>query len=209
MEELRMRITLIIALFAPPLMTITIALKSRSRLCVIFKALTTVCISLMALLNAEGSEWFIFVGSIFSLAGDIFLEFERRFLHGMFAFFLTHVFYSISFVKLSNLPSGWVFAVIYSIALLQYFFLKKNLGRFKLPVLLYSLAIAMMLSLSFAAIRGEDYSRVLLPIGATLFAFSDSYITWDKFVKKLPLRNFLVLFTYFTGQLLIALSIVI
>ncbi len=204
-----MRIALIIALFVPPLMMITIALKSRSKSCVVFKALTTACISLIVLLNAEGFEWFIFVGLIFSLAGDIFLEFERRFLYGMFAFFLTHVFYSIGFVKLFNLPSSWTFVIIYSIVLVQYFFLKKHLERFKLPVLLYSLAIATMLSLSFAAMRGENYSEVLLPIGATLFAFSDSYIAWDKFVKELPLRNFLVLSTYFAGQLLIALSIVI
>lgn len=204
-----MRIALIIALFTLPLMTITIALKSRSKPCVVFKALTTACIILIALLNAEGFEWFIFVGLIFSLVGDILLEFERHFLYGMLAFFLTHVFYSIGFVKLFNLPNGWVFVVIYSIVLLQYFFLMVHLGRFKLPVLLYSLAIATMLSLSFAAVRGEDYSKVLPPIGATLFAFSDSYIAWDKFVKKLPLRNFLVLFTYFAGQLFIAFSILI
>jgi len=80
----------------------------------------------------------------------------------------------------------------------------------KAPVLLYTVMIATMLSLSFAVLRHEMYyARTLIPIGATLFAFSDSYLAWDKFVKKLPLRNFMVLSTYFFGQLFIALSTVV
>lgn len=205
----KFKVTLMLAFSTFLLMVVTIVLKNRSKNCVFFKALTTICIISIALLNYSGSEWFILAGLIFSLVGDIFLEFERHFLHGMLAFFITHVLYSVGFVKLFGIPNWWTFAGIYSIVLFQYFFLKANLGRFKLTVLFYSLAIATMFSLSFGAMGSEIYPlRILLPIGAALFVLSDSCIAWDKFVKRLPLRNFLVLFTYFIGQLFIVLSIV-
>ncbi|MEN3008740.1 lysoplasmalogenase [Pseudothermotoga sp.] len=205
----KFKIILMLAFSTFLLMVVTIALKNRSKNCVFFKALTTICIIFIALLNSSGSEWFILAGLIFSLAGDIFLEFERHFLHGMLAFFITHVLYSAGFVKLFGIPNWWTFAGVYSIVLFQYFFLKAHLGRFKLTVLLYSLAIATMFSLSFGAMESDIYPlRTLLPIGAALFVLSDSCIAWDKFVRRLPLRNFLVLFTYFTGQLFIVLSIV-
>ncbi|MBC7116014.1 MAG: lysoplasmalogenase [Pseudothermotoga sp.] len=191
-------------------MVITILLKTRSRSCVVFKGLTTAFIATVAMLNSQGIEWLIFAGLAFSLIGDVFLEFDRLFLQGMLAFFTTHLLYSIAFVKLFGVSPWWIFVLVYTVVLLQYIPLRKYLGPMKIAVLLYTLMIATMLALSFAVLRHEIYyARTLIPAGAVLFAFSDSYLAWDRFVRKLPMRNFLVLFTYFLGQLFIALSTVI
>ncbi len=209
-KNVKLKLTLWLFFASLGSMLTTILLKNRSRVCVVFKGLTTVLIGTIAMLNAQGSEWLIFVGLIFSLMGDVFLEFNSFFVQGMLAFFTTHLLYTIAFLKLFGVSAWWIFALIYGIVLFQYVFLKNHLGKMRIPVLLYTVMIATMLSLSFAVLRHEIYyARTLIPTGATLFAFSDSYLAWDKFVKKLPLRNFMVLSTYFFGQLFIALSTVV
>jgi len=209
-KNVKLKLTLWLFFASLGSMLTTILLKGRSKLCIVVKGLTTTLIATIAMLNAQGPEWLIFAGLIFSLMGDVFLEFDSLFFQGMLAFFTTHLLYSIAFFKLFGASAWWIFVLIYAVVLFQYVFLKNHLGKMKVPVLLYTVMIATMLSLSFAVLKHEIYyARTLIPIGAILFAFSDSYLAWDKFVKKLPLRNLMVLSTYFLGQLFIALSAVV
>uniref|UniRef100_A0A7V4NEJ8 Uncharacterized protein n=1 Tax=Fervidobacterium pennivorans TaxID=93466 RepID=A0A7V4NEJ8_FERPE len=45
--------------------------------------------------------------------------------------------------------------------------------------------------------------------GAILFFLSDLLLSYDKYVKRIPNRDLLVLSLYFAGQLLITLSVVL
>ena len=78
----------------------------------------------------------------------------------------------------------------------------------KIPVFVYIAAITVMAG--FAAARYVDLGGTrpfLAFLGAILFLVSDSTLAYDRFAKKMPHAQIIILGTYFPAQLLIALSI--
>ncbi len=64
--------------------------------------------------------------------------------------------------------------------------------------------IAVILTMGWTAIKtGSKFAT----IGALLFIASDSYLSINKFVMPLPLSHEVIMLTYYSAQLLIALSI--
>jgi len=82
-----------------------------------------------------------------------------------------------------------------------------HLGKMRLPVLMYMLAILMM---GWAAagrrLLTEQEGSLLAFLGAILFIASDSALALDKFRRRFRSAQLLILSTYFTAQWLIALS---
>jgi uncharacterized membrane protein YhhN len=77
--------------------------------------------------------------------------------------------------------------------------LYSKLGALRLPVYLYIVTLAGMgVSASFYA-----PFNLLLVAGAWLFMASDAMIGIDKFLRPVPLRNYVVMSTYYAAQLLI------
>ena len=204
----RLLTTLIISLMILPFSIFTIVLRKKR---LFFKVLTVDLILFLAFLNLNGMDLLIFTGLIFGLVGDILLELENKFLLGMLSFLVGHVFYILGFGLLLGVPNITIFLLCLGIVFLLFFiFLFKNLQRsIRSQMILYTFAITLMLSFSFSSLSlNIPYFRVLLPFGASLFILSDFILAFDRFVKNLKYRDFMVLFPYFLAQLMIALTTV-
>lgn len=166
--------------------------------------------------------WFM-LGATFALAGDVLLMLPRNlFLPGLTAFLLGHLCYILGFnldaVVIQGL--GWLYTLIVFISLsaanwqvyrrLEQGLIAKKLSALKMPVLLYSTVISIMV---FSALLNplrpdlELTSVVLSIAGALFFYLSDTLLALDRFVGRIPHAGLLVMTTYHLGQLGILLSV--
>ncbi|MFN4191119.1 MAG: lysoplasmalogenase [Pseudothermotoga sp.] len=207
-ENIRLRMTLILSFLMIFMAAFTICLKNRQRNITTIKVLTTLCAVFIALMNVDGSEWFIVFGLIFGAIGDAFLEKPEKFIYGMGSFLIGHLFYSVGFGLRFAVPPLWLFVIIFLVLLTLYFtMLYKHLSHMRFPIFVYLVAIGAMFSFSFSPLyKSLYYLRFLLPLAGGLFVFSDFLIAVDKFVKRVPARHLLILGTYFMSQLIISLS---
>ena len=160
----------------------------------------------------------IFTGLVLGALGDAALlgHGKRWFLAGLVAFLCGHVAYvvAVSFVRP---PSAWladagplaVLPVIVGGATLVH--LWPTLGSLKIPVILYVITIATMVIAAIAVARGTAITephRYLFLAGAVLFFVSDLAVARDRFVARTFANKAWGLPAYYTGQLLIAWSLV-
>jgi uncharacterized membrane protein YhhN len=182
-------------------------LKVLENLSILLKVLTTLTLFLAVLsdsvfLNHNNKvELLVAFGLLSGALGDFFLEFDRFFIPGMGAFLLGHIFYVLGFYKMWGIPSFGIIVTLLLSGFGYFLFLKRFLSKEKLAVFLYVLAICTMVA--FSSVRIVAFS------GAILFFLSDLFLSYDKYVKRIPNRDLLVLSLYFAGQLFISLSVVL
>ncbi len=188
----------------------TIGLKilhKQPKISIATKFLTTFSIFLAVLtylkLNqlSELSILMIAFGLCAGAIGDLLLEWEKSFIPGMFSFFLGHIFYIFGFYSMGAKPSWSFLLAMLTLGFVYFTFIRKSLGKQKIPVLGYVIVISLMVVFS----ASTDSSA--FP-GAVLFFISDMFLSYDKYVKKIPNRDFIILSTYFTEQFLIAFSVI-
>jgi len=153
----------------------------------------------------------ISIGLVFSLAGDVLLEWSPElFVFGLGAFLLGHLAYLVGYLGdskrfapvallLALIGGGSMFATLYS----------AGLGGLLIPVALYALAISAMLWRALARTSATGISRRsawLAALGAALFVVSDSLIGINRFVSPFPEARYLIILTYWLGQWGIAAS---
>jgi uncharacterized membrane protein YhhN len=164
----------------------------------------------------------ILSGLLLSLAGDVLLipqENPRAFLGGLVAFLLAHVLYIAAFVHLQSSLlrsvniSGEIAAGVglSLVAVTVYRYLRPGLGDMKWPVIGYIFAISTMLHRALGIVwahSGPSTQPALIALGALLFYLSDAILAINIFRLRgqMPHYKVLNLSTYYTGQLLIALS---
>jgi uncharacterized membrane protein YhhN len=154
----------------------------------------------------------------FSSLGDILLaqENDRGFLSGMAAFFSAHIAYAILFSNLAEAEGMNSFQIPAGLALILlaagvYRYLWIGLGVFRLPVGLYSVAIAAMgvtaVGLPWIGVFG------LITVGVGAFMASDIMLAIEKF--RLPDQSkarkylpYLIWAFYWFGQMFILLGVV-
>jgi len=167
--------------------------------------------------NKTGNTWLIISALILSLAGDIFLLFEKRdpvfFILGLVSFLVAHIFYIIFFLTLKDKRRSllqekpWLLLLI---AIYIGVLLKMILpfaGALLIPVVIYALIISIMLISSLHAYR----RMVALPgslfvTGAIFFVVSDSILALNKFYFSSPYFPVLIMLTYCIAQFLIVLG---
>jgi uncharacterized membrane protein YhhN len=182
-------------------------LKVLKNLSILLKVLTTLTLFLVVLsdsvfLNHNNKvELLVAFGLLSGALGDFFLEFDRFFIPGMGAFLLGHIFYVLGFYKMWGIPSFGIIVTLLLSGFGYFLFLKRFLRKEKLAVFLYVLAICTMVAFSSA--------RIVAFSGAILFFLSDLFLSYDKYVRRIPNRDLLVLSLYFAGQLFISLSVVL
>lgn len=180
----------------------------------LFKPATTGLVLLLALVPAstQGLRYqaAICVGLTWSLIGDVFLMLPRdRFVPGLASFLLAHVAYIVAFASgtpLGTVPAVLALLLIAAVPVLR--LLWPTLGPMRLPVLLYSATIILMVWRAWGR-------RSLLPspgatlaaVGATLFMISDGLLAVDRFHRPLPFAPTLIMTTYVAAQTMIAASI--
>lgn len=162
-------------------------------------------------LETTFAKWVV-IALIFSLFGDIFLMFENRwFIHGLISFFIAHIFYIIAFWNSFTLNMSshisllaaiclLIFSVWFYLFLLDYV-LDEGGITLALAVAAYFIVIAMMMW--SASLVGSS----MLIVASLLFVISDAILAYDKFRHPFRIAEHLVMITYFTAQLLFALSV--
>ena len=198
----------IIALLSA-IITIYAKVRENNLLQYIFKPLTMLAIILPAILNVSSPPAFyqkmIITGLTFSTVGDVFLIDSKRFIQGLLSFLLAHICFIIAFFSTPNLPG-----VIFYLAYIAFFLsvLWKHLDNLKIPVIVYSLALALMswFALSRYFELNDDKSLYAF-LGSISFLASDSLLAFNKFKSPFSFSEILILSTYFLAQWLIALSV--
>lgn len=161
------------------------------------------------------------LGLGFSMAGDIFLMLPReRFIAGLISFLLAHIAYIIGFIQTppSMNLSGLLIAVIVVLTFLRiYIRIAAGLDAsgntsLKVPVLIYSLVISIMLFLALLTLTGEAWQpgpALLVSAGALLFFLSDALLAWNKFVTPLRRGRLISIIPYHLGQILLTIGAVL
>jgi uncharacterized membrane protein YhhN len=154
------------------------------------------------------------IALFFSWMGDLLLlgKGSAFFLSGMFAFIVTHFFYSYSFLKIQPVvKKSRPYLLIYGLVLLAastavFLYLQAYLGTYRLPVLLYMLFINCMAALAIHTYTNRALSNVALyhfiP-GAVLFVLSDALLAVNMFRHRLPVLEVVVMLTYGLAQFFI------
>jgi len=140
--------------------------------------------------------------------GDVLLIAERTFDAGLLAFLAGHLGFAQAFrmatpVARWPLPRLLLLAVV-SAGVLRW--LWPRLGRRRLPVLAYVVAITLMVWGAVATAMAGTRPR-LVALGATLFFASDVLVARQRFVTPSLANRVVGLPAYYAGQLLLALCI--
>jgi uncharacterized membrane protein YhhN len=188
--------------------------RSRRRVHLVAKPLTTGLIIAVAAVAAlplpAAYKTLVLAGLCFSLLGDIALMFpEKWFTAGLVAFLAAQVFYILAFKPLPGHPiSAGTFLPFVLFGLLMFFLLAPKLGPMKIPVFVYIAAITLMAGFAAGRFVDRGGTKPLLAFaGAVLFLVSDSVLAYNRFARKVPAAQAIILGTYFPAQLLIALSV--
>jgi len=177
----------------------------------IFKPLTMVLILVAAVSGSTALPHYrnlIIVGIAFSMAGDIFLMLPSdRFVAGLIAFLIAHLFYIVAFVSKIDTVVGWPLISLITYGIVVYLVLSPYLGKMKVPVLIYIVVILVMAwsAWEWWAQAGTNTSLMAFS-GALLFVISDTILAVNRFRQKFKMARVLNLSTYFTAQLFISSS---
>lgn len=158
------------------------------------------------------------IALLFSWLGDILLlgDGTAFFLSGMTAFVMTHVSYSLGFLKIQPVtPKDRSYFLYPLIALLVvscmvFFFLKDHLGAYMIPVFVYMLFISCMAALALHTYANQQVKTIVsytfIP-GALLFVISDALLAINMFRMHHPVLEVLVMLTYGLAQFFIVRGI--
>jgi uncharacterized membrane protein YhhN len=199
---------------ASALLTIRAEYKGPRRQVYVFKPLTVVLVSLIALQTKHATtpqyKQLIVAGLLCSLAGDVLLIWPReRFVAGLVCFLLAHLCYIAAFTVADGARalSAWgaVALLLYGALMLR--LLWPRLGKLKGPVVVYVAAILLMAWQALNRwLAAGGAGGALALAGALLFVASDSALAWNRFRGEFKSAQAVVLGTYFAAQWLIALS---
>lgn len=165
----------------------------------------------LGLLRWEGAgmvgAWLV-VGLVLCAAGDLLLLGSgRSFDLGLLTFLLGHCAYVGAFATALP-PSAWwrlVVAPLVLAAVAALRWLWPHLGRRRLPVAAYIVAISAMVWGAVAVARAGALPATVA-VGAILFYLSDLAVARHRFVKAEFLNRGIGLPLYYAGQVLIAMA---
>ena len=161
------------------------------------------------------------VGIIFSLAGDILLmlSLDRFFIFGLIAFLLAHAAYVVGFnIPLPGLSLwGIVFAVMVSLGGARIIrrileaLAAKGQARMRMPIILYSTVISIMLLSAMMKIMDITWgsnAALLVSGGAFMFYISDIILAWNKFVAPIQHGRIYNIAAYHIGQIMLIAGVI-
>ena len=152
----------------------------------------------------------ILAGLMSGLVGDIFLMLpERMFIPGLIAFLMGHVVYSAAFMAgVPFSPAWWTAFPLILWGLLSARMLWPSLGKMKIPVMVYLVAILMMTYCAWQRwLFLGHHGALAAALGALCFSISDTVLAWNKFGGGFPRAHAVALGFYYPAQYLMALSL--
>ncbi len=216
MNQTVLLLGMITAAMSSALMTIVAYYRRPPRLWLVYVAKPLATLLILAIVVMPGERpWTpysigIAAGLLFSLAGDVWLMLPTdRFLPGLASFLLAHLCYVFAFSR-QALPAEALWPIIplamVGLGMLRYLWPGLS-PRLRMLVSLYSLAIVAMAGLAASrALAGPSTGAWLAVAGALLFVGSDAVLAIDRYRRQFHWARAIVLGTYFSGQLLIAVS---
>ena len=189
----------------------------------ITKPLLMILLGIHFYFNKKGDTFyarFILIGLFFSFLGDTFLMFretgarsQQFFLLGLSSFLITQLLYFIAFWKQSNSvgfvrKNPWIALLFLAFLIGNSSFLLPDLPTaFKIPVLIYSTVITLMvLSCTNLYQIMPNAIFIFLITGVLLFMCSDTLIGLNQFKKEtlsIPFPRLSIMTTYIMAQWLI------
>ena len=129
-------------------------------------------LALLILLNpATRFQKFIFVGLVFSLAGDMLLESSPdMFVFGLVAFLTGHIMYIIAYTGRTKQFAAIPLIFVLFYGSLFYWYIFPNLNEMSMPVLAYVIVILIMFWRAIAQ-RNFDKYAIYAVIGSLFFVF--------------------------------------
>jgi len=180
----------------------------------LFKPLTTTLLLGLAaaLPPVHGTAYrvAILAGLVFSLAGDVFLMLPRdRFIAGLASFLAAHLAYIAAFGAAGPTASdSQLLLPLGLVALILLRLLWPTLGKLRLPVVLYTGTIVVMVWRAWARSRSNPTpGTALAAAGAALFLVSDAMLALNRSHRSHAGAQAAVQVTYVAAQALIALSV--
>jgi uncharacterized membrane protein YhhN len=169
----------------------------------------------------------IMVGLLFSWFGDILLHFsnehvevyfnaENYFLMGLSAFLLTQFFYAVAFSLRKGKNTIFnrriyqlVLLVLYGAGMIWFLYNKliTDAGNYRVPVIVYTLVILVMLGAAlnrYGKVNGVSY--MLVALGAFLFVLSDSMLAINRFYENFDFARIFIMGSYVMAQYFIAIG---
>jgi uncharacterized membrane protein YhhN len=186
----------------------------------IFKTLTSLLFIGIALAGALYKGFGVYsimmiIGFVMCTLGDVLILNKKnttRFISAILAFLLGHVFFASAFCAVFGYH--WLDAVLIVVIMCIAFYVYKSqkfsLGKFLYPVAGYAFVITVMLVKAVSVIYLGNHSPLFtlaVSLGAAMFFASDAilvFLVFKKFSKKGSAINLIL---YYTGQALLALSI--
>lgn len=168
---------------------------------------TVLCIVGAASDAAPPGSWWMAVGLMLCLIGDVVLE--LHFITGMGAFLLGHLCYIGSFLSQKG-PSLWIvgyFIPLMMLVTLLFVPLVPKLEKPRLPYIVYVVVIVAMLSAALPLPFALGIRGVLQAAGAALFVLSDLLLGRNLLTFTNRLRDAVSLSCYYAGQYLLAVSV--
>lgn len=179
-----------------------------------FKPLTMIMIISLAwermMASPSAYSYLILSGLGLSLLGDILVMLPgNKFIkQGLSAFLVGYLLYILAFSRNIRIVSFLPFMLILALGAVVYLYLYGRLDKMRVPVLIYVFVISIMAWLAINRyLNFLDQKSLFVMLGGILLLFSESIWGINKFRKQFWLAEILILGTYFTGQLCVALSI--
>lgn len=175
------------------------------------KPLPVLCMALaLGLQPGKGRyQWAVIAGLLLSAMADVVIS--LHFIAGVAVFFLAHIAYIVAFLQDGRQLFLWraLLAFGYGGIVYAYLLSAGDLGALVIPVLLYALVITAMLWRAASRIGVQEITEQsgwAGFLGAAFFVLSDTMLIIRMVVKPIPLGDYLVMLTYWVGQLGITLS---
>ncbi|XP_033118389.1 lysoplasmalogenase-like protein TMEM86A isoform X1 [Anneissia japonica] len=154
----------------------------------------------------------ILVGLILSCFGDACLIYcENFFIHGLIFFAMAHLTYILAF---GISPVKWsVLCVCSFLGVFTYLFMLPGLQNEM--IFLAGLYIVLIITMAWRAVarlqvfeKMWTWTKICATVGAILFCISDFVLAVNKFRYPVPYNTEIIMGTYYTAQLGLALSVV-
>ena len=152
--------------------------------------------------------WFV-VALVFSLAGDVLLLDDRRFVFGLAAFLCGHLAYTAGFIAAPDWR--WWSAAVALGALTPLVAVAGSrivIGARADDPKLGPPVVAYLTVISAMAITAAAAGNAWAVVGAALFVTSDTILGWRNFVTRRPWMPLAVMVTYHLGQAGLVVSLV-
>ena len=160
---------------------------------------------------------FILIGLSLALAGDVLLLFTDRssayLVGGAVCFLLTHISYTAAFVVKAplSLYDAALFAALLLLAATLFSLRGVRIKKLKSGVVVYTAALCAMLTRALSILLNSQSDltfAAFVALGAGLFAISDALLAFEAMGGRYAsMAGALSTFAYYSGQILISLSV--